>query len=53
MNDLLGKYAIFVAPAYILTLAVFLGLAVLITRRMLYWEKRAEGEAAKPEKNAP
>jgi heme exporter protein D len=50
VNELLGKYAIFVVPAYGLTLVTFLALSVIITRRMLYWEKRAAENAAKAEK---
>jgi heme exporter protein D len=50
MNDLLGKYAIFVVPAYVLTVAVFLGLAAYTTYRMLHWQKLADGDAKKPEK---
>lgn len=49
-DDLLGKYAIFVTPAYVITLIVFLGLAIVITRRMLHWQKVAEGEPKKPSK---
>ncbi len=42
MTDLLGKYGAFIVPAYLLTIAVFIGLALMIGRRLRYWSVRAK-----------
>lgn len=49
MNPL-GQHAIFVVPAYVLTLLVFLALAILAQRRLKHWAARAAERdgAAKP-----
>lgn len=50
-DDLLGKYAAFIVPAYLLTIAVFVGLTLIIGRRLRYWAVRAKRRDA--EKDAP
>jgi heme exporter protein CcmD len=43
MNDaLLGKYGMFIVPAYLLTITVFVGLTIMISRRLHYWAVRAK-----------
>ncbi len=45
-DSLLGKYAIFVIPAYVLTIMVFAGLTLLIGRRLRHWSKLAKKREA-------
>lgn len=45
-DSLLGKYAIFVIPAYVLTIAVFAGLTALIARRLRHWSNLAKKREA-------
>lgn len=40
----LGQYAVFVVPAYLLTIASFLGLAIYTRQRLKYWKARARDE---------
>ncbi len=42
MDSLLGKYGAFIVPAYLLTVAVFVGLTLMIGRRLQYWAVRAK-----------
>ena len=45
-DDLLGKYAIFVIPAYLLTIGVFVVLTLVIFRRLHVWAGRAKKREA-------
>jgi heme exporter protein D len=51
-----GQYAIFVVPAYVLTLLVFVSLAAMAQRRLKHWAARAaerEGGPKSKPKAAP
>lgn len=51
-----GQYAIFVVPAYVLTLIVFISLAAMARRRLKHWAARAaerDGGAKPKAKAAP
>lgn len=49
-----GQYAIFVVPAYVLTLLVFVSLGAMARRRLKYWAARAaEREGGPKPKAAP
>ncbi|MEJ0022367.1 MAG: hypothetical protein WDN76_02185 [Alphaproteobacteria bacterium] len=50
-DSLLGKYGAFIVPAYLLTILVFVGLSLMIGRRLHYWAVRAKRRDA--EKDAP
>jgi ACR3 family arsenite efflux pump ArsB len=41
-DSLLGEYGAFIVPAYLLSIAVFVGLALMIGRRLRYWSVRAK-----------
>lgn len=41
-ESLLGKYGAFIVPAYLLTIFAFVGLTVMIGRRLRYWSSRAK-----------
>jgi hypothetical protein len=49
----LGQHAIFVVPAYVLTLLVFLALGIMAQRRLKHWAARAaERDGVKPKTSA-
>jgi heme exporter protein CcmD len=48
-DDILGKYGLFVGPAYAITVATFLVLAFIVHRRLQRWSRRAQdGDADRP-----
>lgn len=47
-----GQYAIFVVPAYVLTLLVFVSLAVMARRRLKHWAARAAERDGPPKPKA-
>jgi heme exporter protein CcmD len=43
-DDLLGKYALFVVPAYLMTIVGFAALAIHTRRRLKFWKRRVKEE---------
>jgi heme exporter protein CcmD len=50
VDDLLGKYAIFVVPAYVLTVGGFLAFALYTRYRLKYWKRRLRDEERRTNK---